>query len=421
MQNLSFRCKSTGAMLTYESCFGEHYRLRGTDRDLYLEGDNITLGRKGDLVVNHPGLSRLHCRFVFLEESYAVEDLGSRNGTFVNEERLAEGERRTLMAGDLVRLADNMFRYIEPESSGRDSGTDLDRKAIEAEGLESLDSDVILREDRLIGKTLGSYLLKSVISQGGMGRVYQAEEVGGGRACVVKTIVPGGKQSQELIQRFIQEMGVSLDIRHPNIIEFYDAGQVGNALYIAMEYFPGRKLGGVFRHRTAEPAEAVRIGRQVASALAVAHARGVIHRDIKPENLLMDEEGTVKVLDFGIAKVLADPGYSSITLSGAVVGTLRYMSPEQVEGKREFTATVDIFALGAVLYAILAGRPPFSARNIVALAKEMRRGAAPLREIRPDVPLMLAQVIETAMASKPSERFQSAEAMEKALAAIETE
>ena len=145
----------------------------------------------------------------------------------------------------------------------------------------------------------------AIISQGGMGRVYRAEKEANGTPCVVKTILPnsGGTSSNELLQRFLLEMELSLHLRHPNIITYFDIGQVGKSLYIAMEYFPGRDLKDWFEHTPATYEQVVNIGKQAALGLAYAHNQGVVHRDIKPENIMIRKDGIAQIMDFGLAKL----------------------------------------------------------------------------------------------------------------------
>ncbi len=414
------RCETTGHVLTYECECSEGHVLRANSNNEYkLTGDEILVGRKSQLTIDHPVLSRNHCRFVRDQKSgeYYIYDLGSRNGTWVNEKQItAEDGGILLHGGDMVRLVDLNFRYLSPEGSGYPpcpllfddlQGTGLVFPDLKTDG-----------DDKLIGRLLGDYRILAIISQGGMGRVYRAEKEANGTPCVVKTILPnsGGTSSNELLQRFLLEMELSLHLRHPNIITYFDIGQVGKSLYIAMEYFPGRDLKDWFEHTPATYEQVVNIGKQAALGLAYAHNQGVVHRDIKPENILYNFKGQVKIIDFGVAKGDDEPSNDSgITVTGAFVGTLRYISPEQLVKNGEVDHKCDIYSLGSTLYYCLAGRAPFDKTNALAkLRRQMEKGAPPLSKFCRGVPKSLSDVIERALNIDPAERFETAEEMAEA-------
>ncbi|MBP5233216.1 MAG: protein kinase, partial [Planctomycetes bacterium] len=335
------RCKKSGVILLYECDGLSHFRLRGSNREHILDAPCVTVGRQGSWQISHPLLSRVHCSFIFQDGRYFLRDEHSCNGTWLNERRLTEpGAMHPLRGGDLIRLADLSFRYLAPARPSQRPHPLAEQDLVDT-GLEFPDIK-IEDNDKMLGRLLGEYRIVSIISQGGMGRVYQAEREATGQKCVIKTILPdqsARSNISEILQRFLLEMEVSLSLRHPNIIEYYDIGQVGHSLYIAMEYFPGRHLKYWFEHTPATYQQVVNIGAQAAWALGYAHERGVVHRDIKPENILYREDGNVKIIDFGVAKAkqtdLVDS--SRITATNAFIGTLRYMSPEQATHAGELT------------------------------------------------------------------------------------
>ncbi len=417
------RCKKSGVIVTYECENSASHLLRASNQEYALEGADIIAGRKAPLEINHPVLSRHHCRLVWNEDlrEYALFDLGSRNGTWVNEVKVTpENSPVQLRGGDLIRLVDMNFRYLSPEGSGCEPRPLL-LEEIADSGLEFPDIRAG-EDDKLIGRLLGDYRILAIISQGGMGRVYRAEKEATGQPCVVKTILPSrqGTASSELLQRFLLEMELSLHLSHPNIISYYDIGQVGKSLYIAMEYFPGRDLKDWFEHTPATYEQVVNIGRQAAMGLAYAHRKGVVHRDIKPENILFNFNGQVKIIDFGVAKGRSEHESSSgITVTGAFVGTLRYMAPEQLSREAEVDFRCDIYSLGATLYYCLAGRSPFEKTSALAkLRKDMLKGAPPLAKFCRGVPKDLARIIERALCVDPAGRFDSSDEMADALALV---
>lgn len=397
------RCGISGTSLAYEPHAPDGYCLRGRVGDILLDGEVIEIGRNVRVSVNHPTLSRRHCCLMRTGTGYAILDFGSSNGTFVNEEPVGVETPVPLHGGDLVRMGDLFFRYLVPAPTvGIPLQPELSAAELKDAGLVPTTQD---DEDRLVGRVLGGYKLLSVMNEGGMGRLYHAVEEATERPCVVKTIHSQEQSREEAVTRFISEMEFSLRIRHPNIVECFTAGQVGHALYLVMEYIPGKNLRDWYEKRQASTEAAILIGRQVASALKTAHDEGVIHRDIKPENIIMNPKAHVKVVDFGIARLRGATDATRITVSGAVVGTLRFLSPEQVAGRRDFGPQVDIYALGAVLYFCLTGRAPYQERNLLQLQKAMKVGALPPSHFRSGILPELETLIMRCLATNPYARY----------------
>lgn len=419
------RCINCDALLTYEceSTTGHILRNVCNNKEYIINGREVIAGRKAPLQIPHPMLSRHHCLFTAKGKEYLLTDLDSRNETWVNNVKITpDTPPLRLSGGDLIKMADLLFRYLSPNGSS-EKPRPLTSEDLEGSGLELPD----LRDkdgDKMIGKLLGEYRILSVMSQGGMGRVYRAECEPTGKPCVVKSILPENADDDdstatELLQRFLLEMELSLHLSHPNIIQYYDIGQVGKALYITMEYFPGRDLKSWYEHTPATYEQVLQIGIQASQALAYAHSKGIIHRDIKPENILYNFNGQVKIIDFGIAKGKNSKKTSGITVSGALIGTLRYMSPEQLNKEMTIDHRIDIYSLGATLYYCLAGRSPFNETAAVSkIKKKMRRGVPPLSKYCRGVPPLLAEVIEKAVQTDPDARFQNAAEMTEALHSI---
>jgi serine/threonine-protein kinase len=280
-----------------------------------------------------------------------------------------------------------------------------------------------LRRKAFEARRLGQYRLLRRLGAGGMGEVHLAEHVLLRRACAVKLIRPdrGGFDARA---RFEREVKATAALTHPNTVEVYDYGQAEDGtFYYVMEYLPGLTLQElVDRHGPLPFGRAVHLLRQVCSALREAHDRGLIHRDIKPGNVIACERGgladVVKLLDFGLVRVFgggADDG--RLTREGTIAGTPAYLSPEQAKGGARVDARSGLYALGAVAYFLLAGRPPFVHANWVqTVHAHAYEAPPPLGEFRPDVPPDLAAVVVRCLEKDASARFPDAAALEAALA-----
>jgi eukaryotic-like serine/threonine-protein kinase len=259
------------------------------------------------------------------------------------------------------------------------------------------------------GRTLaGRYELAEVIGRGGMGRVYRATDRVLGRSVAVK-ILPGvlADQDPTSVARFEREARAAAALSHPAVVAVYDTGADEAARFIVMELIAGRSLEAILRDQGAlDPDRAVRIATRVADALAAAHAAGIVHRDVKPGNVMVAADGSVKVLDFGIARAIDS---TTLTQTSSVVGTAAYMSPEQALGKPADERS-DIYALGCVLYALLTGHPPFAGEGAAAILNQ-HANVAPrsLRAENNRVPPALDALVMQMLAKSPDERPQSAE------------
>jgi serine/threonine-protein kinase len=221
----------------------------------------------------------------------------------------------------------------------------------------------------LIGKELGNYAIKSLIGEGGMGVVFAGEHRFLGTKCAIKVLHGSYANNPQVTQRFFQEARTTLEIDHPNIVRIFDLGQSNDgALYLVMELLQGRSLGQAIAEGGFGEGAVARIGSLVAEGLAAAHAKGIVHRDLKPDNIFLTGD-QVKVLDFGIAKVMQS---SSSTKTGSLLGTPQYMAPEQAKGSKHVGPHTDVYALGAILFEMLTGQPPFVGEDLPELlAKQL--------------------------------------------------
>jgi serine/threonine protein kinase len=285
-----------------------------------------------------------------------------------------------------------------------------------AKQVESEDIDL-----DLIGSEVdGRYRVLELIGSGGMGKVYLAEHVEIGKRVALKVLHPSYSRMPDLVERFRREARAASKIGHPNIVDVTDSGTTADgSVYFVMEYLEGVELGSVIEREGAlDVARALRITGQICRALAAAHREGIIHRDLKPENIfLITRDGTadvVKVLDFGIAKTTEAEAARErrLTSPGMAMGTPEYMSPEQAAG-RAADARCDVYALGAIMYEMVTGIPPYSGENFMEiLTKKATQDPLPPGAQRPELPGAVSDLVMAAMARNPADRPQTMEALE---------
>lgn len=269
----------------------------------------------------------------------------------------------------------------------------------------------------LIGKRIGGrYKILKLIGGGGMSNVYLAHDAILDRDVAIKILRYNFSDEDELHRRFQREASSSTSLTHPNIVSIYDVGEEDDMYYLVMEYIKGQTLKQyIQQYAPLSPQRAVKIMVQLTSAIANAHQNQIIHRDIKPQNILMDEDGNVKISDFGIAMALSA---TSFTKTNSVLGTVHYLSPEQARGGIA-TVKSDMYALGIVLYELLTGQLPFSGESAVSIAlKHLQSETPSVRQIVPSIPQSLENVVLKATAKDPRYRYDSVEAMREDLETV---
>jgi eukaryotic-like serine/threonine-protein kinase len=280
---------------------------------------------------------------------------------------------------------------------------------------------------------LGPYLLTDKIGEGGMGKVYRACRTVDGRPVALKIVRPILLANPVIRKRYEREVATALTLKHPNIVEVFDAGEIDGRHYLAMEFVDGIDLSRLVKeYRALELAEACEYIRQAALGLHHAHLAGFVHRDVKPSNFVVSgerylpdatEPAVVKILDMGLIRSIGfetdGPGGDDLTRSGTVVGTPDYMAPEQAKNSSTVDHRADLYSLGCTLYFLLAGQPPFPDGNAIEkILKHQIEAPLPLQALRPEVPTVVAEVVARLMARAPADRFATAREAAEALAPL---
>jgi serine/threonine-protein kinase len=413
---------------------------------------------------NDPQSSRVHFVIESNPPICRLRDLGSLNGTWVNGQRVQEAEVKegdTIGAGrSLLRLrgaeparpapavaakpgpAPKENEPVRPAAAAArppavdDEATAPMRclrcgKASAAVALPDQPAaltsgfvctacqEAMHRE----GETLPGYRLIRRLDEGGMALLWLAQDTRDGRQVVIKTMTPDLAASQRAVRMFHRECKISLQLHHPHIVAFLNAGQYDGKLYMVMEHVDGPNAERLRREKGGRlpPEEVVLIGTQVLEALACAHGQGIVHRDVKPSNILVPGQFPaydVKVTDFGLARVYHAAGWSNITRQGDVRGSLPYMPPEQVLNCRGVDHRADIFALGATLYHLLTGCfcYEFNPKQKDPMLTLIEDEIIPIEQRGASLPAGLAEVVHRSLRREPDQRYQSAQEMEQALA-----
>ncbi len=432
--------------------------LAASKTDRYADCDEMRMALQGWLASNAPTTDGTRMS-AFLQELFAEDIVRERaeRAEMVAKIRtraltlpptdelrqLIEKSDKITMA-DIEKLEDAAAPVRKPGSVGRrasDRGTEgddrrkeNDRRAGRAASPAAKDANnqsgviaaALKQQEELspeldIGSEIdGRYRIVELIGEGGMGKVYLAEHVEIGKRVALKVLHPSYSRMPDLVERFRREARAASKIGHPNIVDVTDSGATADgSVYFVMEYLEGVELGSVIEREGAlDVARALRIGGQISRALAAAHREGIIHRDLKPENIFLITRGgeadVVKVLDFGIAKTTEAEAARErrLTSPGMAMGTPEYMAPEQAAG-RAADARTDVYSLGAIMYEMVTGVPPYSGDNFMEiLTKKATQDPPPPIEVRGEIPGQVSDVVAQAMARDPDHRPQTMEALE---------
>ncbi|HZU98315.1 MAG TPA: FHA domain-containing serine/threonine-protein kinase [Planctomycetota bacterium] len=404
------------------------------------QGTVLTLGRSStaDRKVRDNHLSRIHVAFDFTGGDCTVVDMKSRNGVFVNGERI---QRKVVKAGDRVQVGEQVLEVsfveqlagIEGEAEETQSFLDSLHHCehcgrpitlatfadgdVKEKGGSYLCPDCATILDVGTDEFMGFKILEK-LGVGSTGLVFRAQQMFLSRVVALKVLRARDDLSEKAIVRFLREAATISRMDHPNIVKVYDAQEFPKGYFIVMEYFPGKDLLSlVEQHGPPSIAIATSIGLQMCQALAYAANANVVHRDIKPANILYRaSDGLAKLSDFGLAKRMGPSSWNGITRDGEGLGTPCYMPPEQVRDARHVDPRADIYALGASLYHVLTGRYPVVAKSYAEFIQQiLERDPPPVETINPRVPPALAEVVRIAMKKDATQRYQSAQELGAAL------
>ena len=271
--------------------------------------------------------------------------------------------------------------------------------------------------DLQIGSTVGDYQVTGILGAGGMGKVYKVRNVISDRAEAMKVLLPDLATAPELADRFLREIKLQASLEHPNIAALHTALRVDNQLLMLMEFVDGVTLEQKLKDGPLPVAKAVDYAMQALAALDYAHGHGVIHRDIKPANMMLTPAGTVKLMDFGIAKGAGD---HKLTMTGTTMGSLYYMSPEQIQGASTLDARADLYSMGVSLYELVTGKRPFDGDSQFAImSAHLEKRPVPPVQLDPRLPAALNDIILLSVAKEANDRFQTAAAFRNALASVQ--
>jgi serine/threonine-protein kinase len=405
----------------------------------FREHDTFIVGRSKDAHFRLPFKDKTFSRFHFIVEVNPpfcrLIDMASRNGTRVNGRRVSVIDLRdgdTIRGGRTTLAVSIRPDADRPASSSEVSVTREDAPAAPKAGPDTTadfeaavpPSDAELRPGVPAAPALSvpGYQLERKLGEGGMGVVYRARRESDGAIVAIKTIAPAIAGTTGTVARFLREAGVLRRLEHPNIVRFEQMGHAHGRLYFAMEYVPGvnadgllKRHGGPLSTRTA-----VALTGQALEALAYAHDLGFVHRDIKPRNVLVGRVGgrpTVKLTDFGLARIYLTSPLSGLTFTGQTSGTSGFMAPEQITDFRSVKPAADQYGAGAMLYYLLTGKkvydfPPQLQRQLLMVLQE---DPVPIRDRRAEIPAELAAIIHRTLARKPEDRFPDVRAMREAL------
>jgi serine/threonine-protein kinase len=322
----------------------------------------------------------------------AVEDLDSR------------------FSSSAIAVRENAARMAEPARTLLVERSDLEGLMRQSAQAQRFDISTLKPGDILEGR----YKFIQKIGKGAFGTVLLMEDKVVDERLILKFLNPNVSQDEEMMKRFVHELRYSRKITHRNVIRIYDFLHIRGNYAISMEYFPSHTLGNEINEKPLPLGKAVRYAIDIATGMSVAHQSGIVHRDLKPANVLLDDEGLLKVVDFGVAAAQRE-GDTQLTKTGFVIGSPKYMAPEQILGKKA-DERVDIYSLGVILYEMLTGEPPYHRGDHMAVMYQHVQGKArPPIELNPQIPPGLSEITMKAMSVDKSKRFQNMDELRAAL------
>jgi serine/threonine protein kinase len=375
----------------------------GLDKGRVFElkpGETLLVGRSQatQTRLSDPRVSRVHCEVQVEDDRVTVVDANSAAGTLVNGQRVSE---QGLRAGDVIQVGDTQLRFEDGQSA------ETSPAARPAGGGEPLAA--------LTGQTLAHYEIGQVVAKGQSAAVFRARDTKDGKEVALKVLRPEFSQDEEEMQRFIRAIKTVLPLRHANLVTLYGAGKAGPHCWIAMEFVDGESLTQVIQRigiaGMLDWRHALRVAVHVARALDYAHGQQIIHRNVSPPNILVRSEDKVaKLGDLMLAKALDGVLAQQVTRPGALVGDVNYMSPERTRSSMEgVDGRSDIFSLGATVYALLTGRPPFADESLVETITKIRKADPEKpKKYQMSIPDLFEGTVLKMLAKRPEHRHQTA-------------
>ena len=267
------------------------------------------------------------------------------------------------------------------------------------------------------GDMIGHFCVEECLGSGGMGEVYRCSNQFLGKMFAVK-VLDFSSDKKKKLERFIREARLLFALDHPNIVTFYDAfcDKENKQAYLVMEYIEGRSIADILKDGPMAEAEVIRVIQEVCNALTTAHKKGVVHRDIKPDNILIAKDGTVKLIDLGIAKIVEDASAAELTLENTIIGSPLYASPEQCRNSKEVDYRSDLFSIGSTMYHMLAGKRPFDGDSIPdIISNVIHQDPIPIVILRHDLSPIMLKLIQELMQKDPERRMLHAETLNEQL------
>jgi serine/threonine-protein kinase len=366
-----------------------------------LAGEPLQVGRSKSTStqLTDPTVSRVHCEVEWDGHRVMVHNI-SDNGTLVNGVRITEAE---LTPRDVIRIGETELRLL----SGSEEPTTLspagEKKPVAVEPLVNL-----------VGKTLSNYAIDAMIAKGASSVIFRARDTADNSPVAFKVLQPEFATNDDDVQRFIRAMKTVLGLRHPNLVSLHKAGKTGNYCWLAMDLVEGESMAQVIRRlgvaNMLDWRYGFRVAVHIARALEYAHEQSIIHRNVTPQNILWrSSDKTVLLGDLMLAKALEGTLAHQITRPGELLGDVAYMAPERTRGVGDVDGRSDLYGLGATVYALVAGRPPFAEGSLPELVAKIRTAEPEKpKKYQMAIPDMFQGTVLRLLAKRPEERFQTA-------------
>ena len=379
---------------------------KGPDEGRTFDFDNgktLTIGRSlnSDTQLKDFSVSRIHCQLRVADGKLVLSDNESGTGTFVNGHKITE---QALKAGDTIAIGDTRLTVFLADVHDADTVAPASKPKAAPKSNDTI----------LTGQTISHYTVGPLLAKGKTGTVYKALDTRDGSAVALKFMHDGFAEDEEDVQRFIRAMKTTIGLKHPNIVAIHGAGKTGPVCWVAMDFVDGESLSQVIKRTgTAGMLDwryALTVGIHITRALEAAHAQHIIHRNIMPENVLITRATpmTARLGDLTLAKALDGIKAKAITRPGELVGDLVYMAPERTREGGDVDTRSDIYGLGALLYVLLTGHPPFDGGDLVETLKKIRQDApVPLKKFQLSIPDLFQDIVLKMMAKRPDRRYQT--------------